>query len=470
MQAVALFCFLSLVAPLCVAADTGTTDSCQRSGLRSVQETLICADWTLRSLDDRLGEVYEAAVFFSKQREKLRADQRRWLKKTRASCRDAHCLEKVYRRRILYLDDLIRATLVPSGRAVDSSNVEAVCKDVLRLADRKKLASHHIPQVPLHIIEEERPDLLRVQGKPLSEVIAAVNEKANARLWESVTLLRLSSGRTPVVFGSNSEGGSCSSTRLENISLAAAEYMNDDFELRTWADIHTEDDDLGQSGWGAGDYLVFVNGRHLVITAANGDPNRVNLVSWIKPEGEVVPLCSALIEKRTKVIARAVEPKVCQRLLSGTAEALNWEPAEIRMPRDDWYKRFGGYADSVKVTALNAEGGEPRQDVARFTYDSGAGCGSHNEWLRTINPERSDTVRGALDESLVKIGIKSEVNLWRVDKRLFLEVSDGFREGAAYRLTRGGVTKTCRFSWNTKSGVDRYWLILPIKTRAERLF
>ena len=87
-----------------VAASAQSFD-CARA--QSAIERMICADAGLRELDEHLGRYYAAArAAVANGASCVQDDQTQWLKTTRAACRDAACLERVYLARLAELDPL----------------------------------------------------------------------------------------------------------------------------------------------------------------------------------------------------------------------------------------------------------------------------------------------------------------------------------------------------------------------------
>ncbi|CAB3777592.1 hypothetical protein LMG28688_00393 [Paraburkholderia caffeinitolerans] len=82
------------------ATKTALMQSRDCSKLISVQAKLICGDAGLTRLDQILAEIYNQKLKASSNKEKLRADQRAWLRDSRNVCGDKTCLQRSYRLRI----------------------------------------------------------------------------------------------------------------------------------------------------------------------------------------------------------------------------------------------------------------------------------------------------------------------------------------------------------------------------------
>ncbi|MEM5369009.1 lysozyme inhibitor LprI family protein [Paraburkholderia azotifigens] len=73
------------------------------SKLASVQAQLICADAELTRIDKTLAELYGQKMKTSSNKNRLRADQRTWIRSSRDACTDKDCLLRSYRMRIAEL-------------------------------------------------------------------------------------------------------------------------------------------------------------------------------------------------------------------------------------------------------------------------------------------------------------------------------------------------------------------------------
>jgi uncharacterized protein YecT (DUF1311 family) len=76
------------------------THSLDCSKLISVQAQLICGDQELTQLDKTLAETYGRKMKASSSKDRLRADQRAWIRNSRDACSDKPCLLRSYRQRI----------------------------------------------------------------------------------------------------------------------------------------------------------------------------------------------------------------------------------------------------------------------------------------------------------------------------------------------------------------------------------
>lgn len=73
------------------------------SGARTRVEKTICAAEELSSLDEELAKAYGAVIASSESAEKVRREQKDWLRTVRDKCRDETCLKDAYTRRLAQL-------------------------------------------------------------------------------------------------------------------------------------------------------------------------------------------------------------------------------------------------------------------------------------------------------------------------------------------------------------------------------
>ena len=95
------------VALLLSVATGAPAQSFECRNARTPVEKLICAEASLRELDEHLGRYYAAArAAVQGAASCLQTDQAQWLKSTRDACRDRACLETAYLNRLAELDPL----------------------------------------------------------------------------------------------------------------------------------------------------------------------------------------------------------------------------------------------------------------------------------------------------------------------------------------------------------------------------
>ena len=427
--------YVALCASLAASAQgqEGRKHFCDAPGQRTAAETVICADGAVRVLDAKLDELYRSAVSFAKDPEALRTEQRTWLRDSRNRCADGDCMTRVYRARILALHQRILAATTPTGGAVNAQNVAAVCNEVAVLAGRKQLDRFAVPSIPLEFLPSLREALARSGASPEADAEVVLLPRAAV---------------TPLAFTLANTGGTCPSTHLQNAQLTGRPTM---------LKVEDPEEELRSSWWGGGDYAAYVSGRQLVVTADLIDRNLVRLVSWVTREGRIQPLCSVKSET-TKALRSGAAAAVCTQVVSGSAQAPAWRAAEMRLARDQWDERVGGYADEVSIARLDLDGDGRQEDIGWFRYDSGAGCGSHSEWLRVVNAERNGTVKGRLDDFLAENAGNEQVRVWRIGGQHYLETYHSRGGGTVWLVEASGTKRFCELGWDNKASVTKVWL------------
>ena len=374
----------------------------------------MCGDIELRDLDQTMDGMYRYLLRSPRGKEHLRSVQRRWLSSDRAACVDAACLRKVYTMRIAELDREMLDITTPGQTA--SIDAKQVCEAVIKLANRKALPLHAIP-----------------------------SRVSQENTWR----LRVSSGAAPVQFIGASTGGTCPSIQLQNEALA-------DPAGDTRAEVDDPEEQLRWSWWGGGDYPAFVNGKLLAITADFLDMNLVRLVSWIRPDGRIVPLCSTET-RTTKSISAAREKSVCTAIATDAAVGPDWEPGNsMDLDEGEAAPRGAGTPTEVKVADIDLDGDGRKERIAHLAYDSGAGCGAHTERLRVLDANRPGFSKQPIDQVVAELEA-SEVNLWRIGAKYYVESYEPRRGGKAYRITATGAQEVCRFSWRGETSITKLW-------------
>jgi hypothetical protein len=397
-----------------------------------------------------LEALYRAALLHSGDKEALQADQRRWQESTRAQCAASECLGVAYGRRIVEMEARLRAATRPSEEPVDKGNVEAVCARITALADAQSLGRHALPEVPLSILEEEDPDSAYFDGRLLSDVFQEIGKDDIVQPPDSVSRLRLSGERPAAPFVNVFTGGSCPAAQTWNVELAdaAATAGRNPFVLLP---VDDPDKDLEDLWYGASDYPVFVDGRHFVVTVAYGHPNLLSLVSWIRPDGLRAPICK-VAHSTARAVESTTKDSPCLAIANGKARAAKWKAAA------------GDVVEEVAIATLDIDIDRDGsvESVARFSHNSGAGCGSHREWLRAVDARKKPVVKGWLAEALAKIAPNEQVFIWRVAGATYVESYHSRTGGVVYSVSKAGAKEVCRMVAKPSNTVMRYFHTIAI--------
>lgn len=74
-------------------------------------ENMICNDSKLSKLDEDLASLYKSALKSTDDKEKLKNEQKDWLKYDRNNCEGVECLEEAYNNQIEFLKVMLKLNL-----------------------------------------------------------------------------------------------------------------------------------------------------------------------------------------------------------------------------------------------------------------------------------------------------------------------------------------------------------------------
>ncbi len=420
-------------------------------------EALICSDSALQGLDGTLEAFYRAALAQSKQPAALRLRQRRWLRDVRGRCGAKECLARAYRRRVLELQDDLLASTAPVAAPMDAKSAEGICRSVAALADAGKLGERFLPPLPVEILQSERPAAASIGGAPFARLAREIHDKSFAAPADVVIRIRVAARRPPVAFGDVSTGGSCPSAELWNLEYLGAAFARGEEDPSTLVAPDDPKDDLSGSWWGAHDRAAFVDGRPLVVTVSYANPDLLNLVSWIRPDGRIQPLCSTSYDTYRVLDAAHSPDRACASVEGEIEQGPDWKPLE---PADVEVKTRGegdGTYGGIDAADWDLDGDGRPEVLARLKFDSGGGCGSHQEWLRMLDAKRTTTVDVPLDEALD--GLRAEkISVLRYDGSGYVDAFDSTSGGTTYRIEGSKLVAACRFSIRTYTRIEKMWM------------
>jgi len=419
-------------------------------------EAIICADVELQALDDTLEVFYRAALAQSKEAAALRAGERRWLAEVRDRCGAKECVADAYRRRILELQEDILASTTPVAAPMDAKSAEETCRSVAALAGEGKLHDRFLPALPVGILQAERPAQAAIGGTPFAQLAAEIQAKTFGQPDTVVISVRVSAGRPPVAFGSVFTGGSCASAEVWNLEYLQAAFARGEKHPSTFAAPEDPKDELRWSWWGANDRAAFVGGRPLVVTVDGANPELVNLVSWIRPDGRVQPLCGTSYDTY-RVLDAAHSPDAhCGSVEGAIEQGPDWEaldPAQVEVRPREGDPDY----DGIDATDWDLDGDGRPEVLARLHVDSGAGCGSHREWLRVLDAKRAATVDGPLDRALGDLQAE-KISVLRLEGTSYVDAYYSKSGGTTYRMRGVKPVPACRFTILPFTRIDRMWI------------
>lgn len=413
-----------------------------------------CEDARVGRLDEAMGKALRLAVSVAPDPKALKAAQAQWRRTVLERCADRDCRLAAYQARIADLGRLFATTAPVSDRPLDADGAEAACEAVAGLADRRRLYAQAVPGVDQWPFADAPPpaemaftaqDKARLQARDLGW-------PAEAR---TLYLLRPAPDAEPMRFGSFFTGGACPA--YQTFSLPALldgkgkdlgiEPVRDPRELIRWAYL------------GASDYPIVHQGRNLIITADLGNPDKVNMVSWVKPDGRIRPLCLLKTRQDGLRVASARLPRVCDAVAKGEVRPLKWRDAAEVPPfsrrlqghRDEFVRRYGDDAEDIGLLRVDIDRDGKADRLARFRHTAAVGCGVTRVWWSVLTGDLGGVQHGALNTQLQALDDGAR-EVYKVDGHYYLAASRQGQPGL-FQINRGRTEQVCAFRQDTRTRV-----------------
>ncbi|WP_157572760.1 lysozyme inhibitor LprI family protein [Nevskia soli] len=417
----------------------------------SATETTICGDYDLKALDQKLNMAFRAATKVSADAPGLRGSQQTWLKAVRDQCKDKACLMPAYQQRIADLDTAFLDQAKVIDTALDGREVAELCRSVAAAADQGRIQEFAVPGVAPNTVTDGSTQRWGLTNKDVEQLPRDSGE------FEELYRLRPSRQRPPERFARVFTGGTCAAYNLVNVER----HLRAGPDARDVEDVDDPDEEIRWAYWGGGDFPIFYKGRNLVITSDLSDPNKVNMVSWIQPDGTQRPLCLLEVTNTQRTVTTARNPALCSGIAGGTIKPLGWERITERLPlshdtatyREDFVRRYGDYADDVSLLRIDIDGSGTQQNIGAFEYASGAGCGSDHGWLHVISDDFGAIVDNPLNTVLG--GFSGSFDVYRFQGGIYLGDQDGRHVDEVVRLKGDHVEQVCAFGKKVTTSVKR---------------
>ncbi len=419
-------------------------------------ETVICSDSALKTLDETLNNTYNQARHTVVNKKALRDMQRQWLSQTRNQCRDKECLSRVYHERIAELGIFYVSALPISSKSLGNQEAKNICQSLAILADQKRLADLEVPSMDLDSATSAINSIWNLTNE--EKVTLDVREtRYTTNYIDTIYLLRLSPSKPPVRFASFFTGGTCASYETYSIPYLLSHPEDNGDEP-----VNISDEENMSVYWGGGDYPVFYQGRNLMITADIANHNKASMVSWIKPDGRKRPLCLLNVKNTGLNVAATNNRTLCAGIVNGTIPPLSWQPVENATYSDEslFIKHYGNYANGLEAMTIDLDGDGKLDNIGRFIFDSGAGCGSTQIWLSALSQSFDKTIQTPLNDQFSEIS-SGTMDIYPFKGLYYIATRvDGTRNGVI-QISKGGIQQICEFQQKTKTTVSKFFPVVP---------
>jgi len=328
----------------------------------SAVEIIICSPGNseLQNLDREMNSAYLTVLQDEKQADAILHSQKQWMKK-RDTCTNEDCINQAYKERLKVLTTAQWKNAPP---LISASKAEAICKEVLELAN-----SGYLKSQLLKFSNASEEDFEKWNRKK--------KEYSDSRLVGIQDVDYMHDGKLRHL-GLIESSGSCHGTGIEDLG------RNNNALLGFSGDEIEADDNLRWAGWGRNQYFLFVQDEPIVIDASFSQSNDdLALVSWFG-EGQQRPLCaySALGKVNVEAV-ESKEPDLCKAVTTGTAEFVDSDK-NSKQELAETLKYMAFNQAEVFTIDLNDDG---TKDKLFFSdYSSGGGCGGDRQSLSILKP------------------------------------------------------------------------------------
>lgn len=401
--------------------------NCSNPKVLNYVEGHVCKFPPLTVLDSKLNDAYATALKVAKHSNNLREEQRGWVRERDRICKEEsyQCsmadLMRMYGERIEQLSQVVADPSTRDGKDL--------CIDLIQLADAKKLTSYAI----------------RDSRAPTDQELANLNGAGEGRL-SAIYEIQLNRANPAEKFGRFSTGGTCASFQIFNLRR----ILETESASKGWVEVYDPNEIIRWAYWGGGDYPIEYRGQFFMITADLADENRVNMVSSILPDGNILPICT-VEEASFKYVADTELNSVCEKIARGAIHPITWKKPDIELAsgRVAFVSKFGRYADTIAWTRIDLDGDGIMENVGRFSYSSGAGCGSEQAWGRVLSDDLRSALREKLDDLISQLGRPFDVYVHAGVHYIRSSVSGNLDQ--VVRVRDGRVEKICELHRRSKS-------------------
>lgn len=346
---------------------------------------------------------------------------------------------------------------------LSNDEARALCGSLATVADEQGLKELAIPgnEPWVYVPGKERAGWT-LSSEDLARL--AARELYWSKEIQTLYKLRPTPKSHPILFAAFSTGGTCASEHVFNIPQLLDPQVRDE----GIDNVDDPDELIRWAYWGGGDYPIFYRGRYFMVVSAFTDRDRVNMISWIKPDGRIRPLCLLSAERANFEVISAKNPQLCAGIAAGSIRPLSWLPITKDLPLDrqsgryweEFVKRYGTYADQVELLSLDIDKDDQAENIGRFRYDSGAGCGSTHTRLSVLSKDLEHTAAGPLTEYLRQLG-DGVKDVYELEQHYYVLLNQTEREARVVPIPGERNEQTCKLRQRFKTQVTRFFDIEP---------
>lgn len=434
----------------CAAAQAASFD-CEKA--RSKTEKLICTSGELGELDGQLAAVYARVREVAPDKRAITLQQRDWMGSVRDACPDADCLSRVHRVRILELAGALVALVPINDSPLTDEEGRSICAELASLGDSRQLKKLVVPGT--HSIQIKGSSLESKYAPSDSEEQTLRKNSISYKEVLEVFWLRLRQRDDPVRFATAPTGGSCSSTTMFNLSL----LLSTSDDSGGIEEVPDPEENIRWAYWGGGDYPILYRNRNFVITSGSRDLYQPRMVSWIRPNGKIRPLC--LLERGAprKVVVASKSKQLCEVVVSDTNMLDGPPDISDRVPssadRDEFVQRYVRYADSMKAYRLDIDSDGKAENVGYFSYASGAGCGSDERWLSVLSPDLRRVIWSPLHHAMEALQ-KTEA-IYSVGGKHYIEGASNSDGLGLFQIRGNKLEQVCGYRLDYRTEIREFF-------------
>jgi uncharacterized protein len=462
-----MFRFFWLLIALLISSSAQAAHFCSNRHLSKI-EAQICSNEQLKRLDEALNNNYQKTLTAVTDKQSIMRQQRHWLHAVRNKCPDEDCLRLRYDERIGKLSEIFVRSLRVSEQAITGDKeTEKLCQSMAKLADNQRLTKLAI--LGRNYWEQHDKEAIKA-GWGLTEAektIVSQHIYYGYINGSGSYKLRLQQKKPLVRFIQTYSSGTCPTYELVNNSfLLDKKNIYEDHIGKE--KVYDPKDEIRWAYMGGSEYPIFYQGRNFVVTADLRDENQAEMISWIKPDGKIRPMCLLKVQKVQKLVISAKNKQLRNAVAKGTITPLAWQSIREKLPfeydpktfDDEFTKRYGKFAHSVELLNIDINMDGVSENIGRFVYESGAGCGSTSIWLSILTNDFGGLVKGSLNDLLghfteqTNALNKTNMDIYKYHDRYYMEASKNNNYGL-YQIKNNKIKQVCKFGEKNQTGIKR---------------